>query len=59
MAKRKRGKLESVAQLLKGVYPAPDQLEAAKVFSWRNRSVPPRILAHARPDRLSRGVLIV
>ncbi len=59
MAKRKKGKLESIAKLLKGVYPAPDQLEAAKAFSWWSRSVPPRILAHARPVRLSRGVLIV
>jgi hypothetical protein len=59
MAKRKKGKLESVAKLLKDVYPAPDQLEAAKAFSWWSRSVPPRILAHARPVRLSRGVLIV
>ncbi len=59
MAKRKKGKLESVAKLLKGVYPAPDQLEAAKAFSWWSRSVPPRILAHARPVRLSRGVLVV
>ena len=59
MAKRKKGKLESVAKLLKSVYPAPDQLEAAKAFSWWSRSVPPRILAHARPVRLSHGVLIV
>ena len=59
MAKRKKGKLESVAKLLKGVYPAPEQLEAAKAFSWWSRSVPPRILAHARPVRLSRGVLVV
>lgn len=59
MAKRKKGKLESIAKLLKGVYPAPDQLEAAKAFSWWSRSVPPRILAHARPVRLSRGVLVV
>ena len=59
MAKRKKGKLESVAKLLKGVYPAPDQLEAAKAFAWWSRSVPPRILEHARPVRLSRGVLIV
>jgi hypothetical protein len=59
MAKRKKGGLESVAKLLKSVYPAPDQLEAAKVFAWWGRSVPPRILEHARPVRLSRGVLIV
>lgn len=59
MAKRKKGKLESIAKLLKAVYPAPDQLEAAKAFSWWTRSVPPRILEHARPVRLSRGVLIV
>jgi len=59
MRRRRKGKLESVARLLKGVYPAPDQYEAAKVFAWWSRSVPPRILEHARPVRLSRGVLIV
>jgi hypothetical protein len=59
MTKRGRGKLEAISQLLRGVYPAPDQLEAAKVFAWWSRSVPPRILDHARPVRLSRGVLIV
>ena len=59
MAKRNKGKLESVAKLLKGVYPAPDQYETAKIFSWWSRSVPPRILEHARPVRLTRGVLIV
>ena len=59
MPKRKRGKLESLAKLLKKVYPAPDQLEAAKAFAWWSRSVPPRILEHARPVRLSRGVLTV
>ena len=59
MARRKKGKLESVAKLLKGVYPAPDQYEAAKVFAWWSRSVPPRIIEHARPVRLTRGVLIV
>lgn len=59
MAKRRKGKLEPVARLLQRVYPAPDQLETAKVFAWWSRSVPPRILEHARPVRFSRGVLIV
>ena len=59
MAKRRKGKLESVAKLLKGVYPAPNQYEAAKVFAWWSRSVPPRIVEHARPVKLTRGVLIV
>ena len=59
MARRKKGQLESVSKLLKGVYPAPDQLETAKVFAWWSRAVPPRILEHARPVRLSRGVLTV
>jgi hypothetical protein len=59
MAKRKKGHLESLAKLLKSVYPAPDQLEAAKAFACWSRSVPPRILEHARPVRLSRGVLTV
>lgn len=59
MAERKKGSLESVAKVLKGIYPAPDQLEAAKVFSWWSRSVPPRIVRHARPVKLSRGLLLV
>jgi hypothetical protein len=59
MARRKKGKLESVAKLLRGVYPAPDQYEAAKVFAWWSRSVPARIVEHARPVKLVRGVGIV
>jgi len=59
MRKRRKGKLEPVGKLLQGVYPAPDQLEAAKAFAWWSRSVPPRILEHARPVKLSHGVLIV
>lgn len=59
MAKRRKGKLESVSKLLKGVYPAPDQYEAAKAFAWWSRSVPQRIVDHARPVRLTRGTLVV
>jgi hypothetical protein len=59
MARRKKGNLEAVAKLLKSVYPAPDQLEAARAFSWWSRAVPSRILANARPVRLSGGVLLV
>lgn len=59
MPKRKKGQLESVSKLLKGVYPAPNQLETAKAFAWWGRAVPPRILEHARPVKLTRGVLIV
>jgi hypothetical protein len=59
MVRRKKSKLESVAKLLKGVYPAPDQLETAKVFAWWSRAVPPRIVEHARPVKLVRGVLLV
>jgi len=59
MARRKKGNLESVAKLLKGVYPAPDQLEAARAFAWWSRAVPPRILANARPVKLAGGVLVV
>ena len=59
MPQRKKGKLESVGTLLKGVYPAPDQLDAARVFAWWSRAVPSRIVANARPVKLSRGVLVV
>ncbi len=59
MYKRRKGKLETVGKLLQGVYPAPEQLAAAKAFAWWSRSVPPRILEHARPVKLSHGLLIV
>ena len=59
MPRRKKGKLESVDALLKNVYPAPDQLDAAKVFTWWGRAVPARILNNARPVRLSHGTLVV
>ena len=59
MVKRRKGQLESISKLLKGVYPAPDQYQAARVFAWWSRSVPARILEHARPVKLVRGTLIV
>ncbi len=59
MPKRRKGKLESLGTILRGVYPKPDQLAAAKAFAWWTRSVPPRILEHARPVKLFHGVLIV
>lgn len=59
MAKRKKGKLEPVGKVLAGVYPAPEQLGAAKAFAWWSRSVPARIVKHARPVRLVHGTLIV
>ncbi|MDH3623209.1 MAG: DUF721 domain-containing protein [Myxococcales bacterium] len=57
--KRRKGKLESLGKVLQSVYPAPDQLEAAKAFAWWSRSVPPRVLEHARPVKVFHGVLIV
>lgn len=59
MHKRRKGRLESIGKLLPGIYPAPQQLMAAKAFAWWSRSVPPRILEHARPVKLSHGVLVV
>lgn len=59
MPKRKKGKLEQVGSLLSGVYPAPDQLATAKVFAWWSRAVPARIVKHARPVKLVRGLLVV
>lgn len=59
MAKRRKGKLEPVGKVLAAVYPAPDQLRAAKAFAWWSRAVPARIVEHARPVRLVHGTLIV
>ncbi|MGB5811697.1 MAG: DUF721 domain-containing protein [Polyangiales bacterium] len=59
MRRRRKGKLEPVEKVLRGVYPEPDQFDAAKAFSWWGRSVPKRIVDHARPVKLIHGVLIV
>jgi len=59
MAKRRKGNLEPVGKVLTRVYPAPDQLDAAKAFAWWSRAVPERIVEHARPVKLMHGVLIV
>lgn len=57
--KKKRRELEPVANVLRSVYPAPDQLHTARVFSWWNRTVPEKIVKHARPVRLRDGLLTV
>lgn len=57
--RRKKSLLEPIGKLLERVYPAPQQLEEARVFSWWGRAVPPRIVAHARPVRIVHGTLIV
>lgn len=59
MRKRRKGNLESLGKLLQAVYPAPDEFAVARTFAWWSRSVPPRVLEHARPVKLSHGVLIV
>lgn len=59
MRKRRKGKLEPLGEVLRGVYPKPDQFEAARAFAWWSRSVPKRIVDHARPVKLIHGVLIV
>ncbi|MEM7434059.1 MAG: DUF721 domain-containing protein [Myxococcota bacterium] len=59
MPKRKKGQLEPVGKVLRGVYPAPDQYLSTKAFAWWNRSVPARIVEQARPVKLVHGTLIV
>ena len=41
------------------MYPAPDQLETARVFAWWSRAVPARIRRNAAPVRVDRGTLFV
>ncbi|HJK95295.1 MAG TPA: DUF721 domain-containing protein [Polyangiaceae bacterium LLY-WYZ-15_(1-7)] len=60
MARRRRkGKLHELGELVRRVHPAPEQVDAARVFAWWGRALPKRIVDAARPTRLERGVLWV
>lgn len=57
--RRRKSVLEPLGKLVQGVYPAPQQLHEARIFTWWNRAVPARIVKQARPVHLSHGTLIV
>jgi hypothetical protein len=58
--RRRKGELRSLAELLEGAYPGrAEDRPLVQTFSWWDRTVPPRIAAHARPVELRRGTLIV
>ena len=58
---RRGGNPRSLSELLRSVYPSrePDDAAAIRVFTWWRRAVPARVLARARPVRLSHGILYV
>ncbi|MCA9531882.1 MAG: DUF721 domain-containing protein [Myxococcales bacterium] len=60
MRRRRRNPAPSaLPDLLRAIYPAPDQLDAARVFSFWWRELPERVVRNARPVGVERGVLTV
>lgn len=59
--KARRGKLDTLANLVREVYPSkePENAAAIRVFAWWRRAVPERVFMRARPVRLQNGVLWV
>ncbi len=59
--KARRGKLDTLANLVREVYPSkePETASAIRVFAWWRRAVPERVFSRARPVRLQNGVLWV
>lgn len=57
--RRRRDKPRPLSELVRKIHPAPDQVDAARVFGWWCSALPERIVAKARPVRLERGILIV
>lgn len=51
--------MKSLAELLPKVYPAPEELDTARLFARWVDALPPRVVAHARPVKLARGTLHV
>lgn len=59
--KTRRGKLDTLANLVREVYPSqePENAAAIRVFAWWRKAVPERVFMRARPVRLQSGVLWV
>ena len=58
--KWRKGSLRSIADILDGAYPGrPEDRVLIRTFSWWDRAVSPRIVAVARPIKLSHGTLII
>lgn len=61
--RRERDRIEprALSDLLPKVYPGkePDDVRVIRAFQWWEKAVPPRVLANARPVRISRGVLTI
>lgn len=56
---RRRGNLLGLAELIRRVHPAPDQVDEARVFGFWLRALPEKIVLRARPTRLQHGILQV
>ncbi|MFW5876776.1 MAG: DciA family protein [Myxococcota bacterium] len=57
--RRRKGSMEGLDDLVRRVYPAPEQLPAVRLFRWWYRAVPERVARRARPVRLRKGELLV
>ncbi len=59
MPRRRRAHPRPISELIRAAHPAPEQFDAARVFSWWCTALPERIVDRARPVRLDKGVLWV
>ena len=57
--KRRKGQLRGLAELLRRVHPAPEQIDEARVFGFWLTALPEKIVSRARPTRLQHGILHV
>ncbi|MEZ4287071.1 MAG: DUF721 domain-containing protein [Polyangiales bacterium] len=57
--RRRRSFPVPMNQVLRGVYPAKDDFDSVRVFSWWMRAVPERVVQNARPVSLKNGQLRV
>jgi hypothetical protein len=57
--RRRKGELRGIAELLRRVHPAPEQIDEARIFGFWVTALPDRIVTRARPVRLVHGILHV
>lgn len=59
MTRRARAYPAALFDILRKVYPAPEELPAARAFSFWSKAMPERVQLNAQPVRFQRGELYV
>ncbi|MCA9617223.1 MAG: DUF721 domain-containing protein [Sandaracinus sp.] len=57
--RRRKSQLLGIAELIRRVHPAPEQVDEARVFGFWLSALPEKIVMRARPTRLMHGILHV